>query len=58
MFVKKGTKKPLAKHGKETLRSVLFAARNGGVNNGETNCCGGTQRRNCADNGTRHCCNF
>ena len=57
MFAKRNKKKPLAKRGKETLRSVLFAASYGGVYNGETNCCGGPQRKNCAGNGSTHCCN-
>lgn len=56
MFAKKGLKKPLAKHRKETLRSVLFAAR-ANHDNGESDCCSGTLARDCHNNGTSDCCN-
>lgn len=56
MFAKKDLKKPLTKHRKETLRSVLFAAR-ATYNNGESNCCAGTLTPDCYGNGSPNCCN-
>jgi hypothetical protein len=43
---------------KKTVVNNLFGqARAGGLDNGESNCCGGKQEGNCAGNGNTHCCN-
>ena len=52
------TKKTLSKKSRKTLLAYLFGqARNGGNNNGESDCCNGVQKGSCHDNGNPQCCN-
>lgn len=51
-------KKSFTNAGVKSLLSYLFGqARNGGNNNGESDCCNGKQGGSCHDNGNPQCCN-